>query len=55
MIDIEQAGVGRIVIRFPFAEARHEDAVVILALDEEMNGVAVSVDAAHDDFAVVVL
>ena len=55
MIDIEQSGFGRIVGRLPFPKAWHEDAVVILALDEEMDRLAVSVDAAHDDFAVFVL
>ena len=55
MIDIEQAGLGRIVVRLPFAKTGHEDAVVITALDEEMNGIAVGVNAAHDHVAVLVL
>ena len=47
MIDIEQASLRRIVSALPFAEPRHEHAVVIAALDKKMNRVPVSVDAAH--------
>ena len=46
---------GGLIADFPFPEARHEDAGVSAALDEQMNGIAVSVDAAHDHFAVVIL
>src|SRR4030095_8274169 len=54
MIDILQAALGRIVRRLRFTEAGHECAVIIFALNEEMDDVAISVDAAHHYLAVIV-
>jgi len=54
MIAIQEAGFGRPISRLPFPEARHERAVVIFSLDKEMDDVAVSVNPAHDQLAVVV-
>src|SRR6266513_236995 len=55
MIDILQTGLRRIVMRLPFAEARHEWAMIILPFDKEMDDLAISVNATHHNFAIVVL
>ena len=55
MIDILNANLLRIVIRFPFPEPWHERAVVILPFDKQMDDLAISVDSAHHDFAFVIL
>jgi len=54
MIAIKQSCFRGIIIRFPFLEAGHENAAVILALDEKMNGVAISMDATHDQLPVAI-
>src|SRR5205823_14941373 len=54
MIAIKQSCFRWIVIRFPFLKPRHENAAIIVALDEKMNGVAVSVNTAHDQLSVAI-
>src|SRR4029077_6123620 len=53
-IAIKQSCFRWVVIRFPFLEAGHENTAVILALNEKMDGIAISMEATHDQLPVAI-
>ena len=55
MIDMLQSRLRRAERRLPFHKTRHERPGVIIALDKHVHDFAVSMDAAQDDFAMLVL